>query len=189
MKKTEQYALVLVLGALVFSAVYQAAPAHAARDDVGYRKLMLGQSRERVGEIVKSEFSGEFSARDDGRTIVLDKGRVDNPVAIIVLVFDNDGVLYKINVKMVKNKTNPQPDEVIKVIEKKHGPPAKKTIAGNLDLTAYWRLDGNRYEIFFQNIMAWDKFEVQYTDTLLEKRKEALDREMNKKPVDKNLDF
>lgn len=161
-----------------------------ARSDVGYRKLMLGQSRDRAMAVARAEFGGEYAVSEEkGGTVVMTRMRLNKPDTIIVLVFDYDGVLYRINVKMVKNRTNPPPDEVVKVIEAKYGLPEKKTIAHNLDLTAYWRLDSGRYEIFFQNVTAWDKFEVQYTDTRLEKNKEAREKEMNKKPADKNIDF
>jgi hypothetical protein len=190
MKKRKQYGLVFVLIACICGSAYHAAPVLAQKTEVGYRKLMLGYGRDRIHQIVKTEFSGEYKVSDeDGNSVVLSKMLIDKPVALIVLVFDQNNILFKINVKMRKDKTNPPPDEAIKVIESKYGPPAKRTIANNLDLTAYWYPENKRYEIFFQNIASWDKFEVQYTDTMLEKRKEAHDKEMNKKPVDKNLDF
>ena len=189
MKKKKLYGFVMVLVVCVAGSAFYAAPTFAVKKDIGYRKLMLGQSRDRVKEIVKSEFSGEYRSSDEGGTIVLNKAQIDKPVAIIMLVFDHNDVLYKINVKTVKNKTNPPPDEAVKVMEAKYGAPWKKTIANNLDLspTGILTTTGTRY--YFQNIMAWDKYEVQYTDTELEKRKEAHEKEMNKKPADKNIDF
>ena len=84
---------------------------------------------------------------------------------------------------------NPAPDEVVKIIEEKYGAPARRKITNTLDLIAYWYPDGGRYEIFFHNISSWDNFDVQYTDTVLQKQKDQRDKEMNRKPVKKELDF
>lgn len=163
-------------------------PAGAA--GVGYRKLMLGDSREKVMGIVKKSFEGEYRVTSEGESaLVLRKMAIDKPVLLIELVFDQKSLLYKINVKIRKLPGNPAPDEVVKVIEERYGAPSKRKITNTLDLIAHWYPDGGRYEIFFHNISSWDNFDVQYTDTVLEKQKERHDREMNKKPVKKELDF
>lgn len=184
MKNIQFYGLMLILAACF------AAPAGGQKIEVGYRKLILGQSRDQVRQVIQGEFAGEYVVSGEGSgAIVLTMKEINTPVSIIMLVFDKSNTLYKINVKMKKNRSNPKPDDVVKVIESKYGPPAKRNISNALDLTAYWFPDSGRYEIFFQNITSWDKYEVQYTDTVLEKLKEAHDRAADKKPVDKRLDF
>ena len=176
----------------VFTAVILCLPhiSPAGPAGVGYRKLMLGDSRETVRQIVKNNFESEYQVTNEGdNALVLKKIAVDRPVLLIELIFDHSSILYKINVKIRKMPGNPGPDEVARVIEEKHGVPAKRKITNTLDLIAYWYPDGGRYEIFLHNISSWDKFDVQYTDTVLQKRKDQRDKEMNKRPVKKELDF
>ncbi len=178
----------IVLFLAVSACLILAEPAAAA--DVGYRKLMLGDSREKVREIIKKNFEGEYRVSGEGENaLVLRKMAVDKPVLLIELVFDHKSVLYKINVRIRKITGNPAPDEVVKVIEEKYGAPAKREITNTLDLIAHWYPEKGRYEIFFHNITSWDKFDVQYTDTVLQKQKERYDTEKNRKPVKKELDF
>ncbi len=176
----------------IFTAIILCLPhlSPAAAAEVGYRRLMLGDSREKIRQIVKDNFEGEYRVTDEGdNALVLKKIAVNRPVLLIELVFDHSSILYKINVKIRKMPGNPGPDEVVTVIEEKYGPPSKRKITNTLDLIAHWYPDGGRYEIFLHNISSWDKFDVQYTDTVLEKRKDQRDKEMNKKPVKKELDF
>lgn len=184
MTKIQLYGLIFILTANC------AVPAMAQKNDVGYRKLVLGQSREQVRQVIQGEFSGEYAVSGEASgSIVLMRKELGSQVSVIALLFDQNSILYKINVKMKKNRSNPSPDDVVKVIEDKYGQPEKRTMSNALDLTIYWHLAGRRYEIFFQNITSWDNYEVQYTDTLLQKKKEAYDKERNKKPADKRLDF
>jgi hypothetical protein len=161
----------------------------AERNDIGYRKLMLGYTREQVRQVYEKEYKSVYSIADEGSTIVLTRMVVDKPAVQISLIFDHNNRLYKINVKMRKDAVNPSPDEAMKVIADKYGKPGKRTMTNTLDLMAYWHLDNNRYEIFFQNIASWDKFEVQYSDTAAQKQKEEYDRDMKKKPANKELEF
>ncbi|MBP7738176.1 MAG: hypothetical protein KA369_19530 [Spirochaetes bacterium] len=181
-------AISIIIFAAIILGLPHLSPAGAA--EVGYRKLMLGNSRERVREIVKNNFEGEYQVANGGdNALVLKKIAVDKPVLLIELIFDHASILYKINVKIRKMPGNPGPDEVMKVIEEKYGAPAKRKITNTLDLIAYWYPEGGRYEIFFHNISSWDKFDIQYTDTFLQKKKDQRDEELNKKPVKKELDF
>src|SRR4030042_405857 len=151
---------------------------------------MLGYTREQIKQIVNDNFIGEYTVDEErSDAIVLRKMYVHKPIILISLIFDHKNVLYKINVKIKKVTGTPPPDEVVKVIEDKYGAPQKRTISNTLDIMAYWYLDNNRYEIFFHNIASWDKFDVQYTDTVAQKQKEDYDREMNRKPVNRELDF
>ncbi|HPV42504.1 MAG TPA: hypothetical protein PKX40_15100 [Spirochaetota bacterium] len=162
----------------------------AGAAEVGYRKLMLGDSREKVRDIIKKNFEGEYKVTNESENaLALRKMVVDKTALLIELIFDHKSILYKINVKIRKIPGNPDPDEVVKVIEEKYGAPSKREITNTLDLIAHWYPDNGRYEIFFHNISSWDKFDVQYTDTLLEKQKERYDTEKNRKPVKKELDF
>jgi len=162
----------------------------AGAADVGYRGLMLGDGREKVRDIVKKNFEGEYRVANEAENaLVLRKMAVDKTVLLVELIFDHKSVLYKINVKIRKIPGNPGPDEVMKVIEEKYGAPSKREITKTLDLIAHWYPDNGRYEIFFHNITSWDKFDVQYTDTVLQKQKDRYDKEMNRKPVKKELDF
>jgi hypothetical protein len=189
MKKNNPSFLFVLICLLIAGCVFPLA-ASAGTSEVGYRKLMLGDGRDRVREIVRNNFEGEYKVASEGdNALVLKKMAVDKAVLLIELIFDHKSVLYKINVKIRKIPGNPEPDEVVKVIEEKYGVPAKRKITNTLDLIAYWYPDNGRYEIFFHNISSWDKFDVQYTDTLLQKQKEQYDKEMNRKPVQKELDF
>jgi hypothetical protein len=190
MKKNTLSFLFVITGFCIVASLCSPIMSSAGAVEVGYRKLMLGTSREKIREIVRNNFEGEYKVSDEGDSaLVLRKIAVDKPVLLIELIFDHKSILYKINVKIKKIPGNPEPDEVARVIQEKYGVPAKRKITNTLDLIANWYPDSGRYEIFFQNITSWDKFEVQYTDTLLQKQKELYDIEMNKKPVKKELDF
>ncbi len=190
MKKKKQLIMAVFAGLLMLGGICIPNSASAGAGDVGYRKLMLGSSRDTIRELVRNNFEGEYKVTSEGdNALVLRKIVVDKAVLLIELVFDHKSVLYKINVKIKKIPGNPEPDEVVKVIEQKYGAPAKRKITNTLDLIANWYPGNGRYEIFFHNISSWDKFDVQYTDTVLEKQKEQHDKEMNKKPVKKELDF
>jgi hypothetical protein len=189
MRDIKSHMVLYVAGILVYGSLFMPAFISAQRNDIGYRKLMLGYARGQIQQIYNKEFRSDYKISDDGSTLVLTRVVVDKPVVLIALVFDHKNILYKINVKMRKDAVNPSPDEAMKVIVEKYGKPKKRTLTNTLDLMAYWHLDNNRYEIFFQNIASWDKFEVQYTDTAVQKQKEEYDKEMNKKPVNKELEF
>jgi len=189
MKEKKHHIILFVTGMLVFGSLYMPTLIFAQKNEVGYRKLMLGYTREQIQQIVNKEFKTDYKTADEGSTLILTRVIIDKPAVLIALVFDQKNILYKINVKMKKTVSNPSPDEAMKVIVDKYGKPKKRTLTNTLDLMAYWHLDNNRYEIFFQNIASWDKFEVQYTDTIVQKQKEEYDKEMNKKPANKELDF
>ncbi len=190
MKKNASSFLFVLTGFFIIGSILLPFISSAGAVEVGYRKLMLGTSREKIREIVRNNFEGEYKVTNEAdNALVLRKIAVDKPVLLIELIFDHKSILYKINVKIKKITGNPEPDEVVRVIEEKYGVPSKRKITNTLDLIANWYPDSGRYEIFFQNITSWDKFEVQYTDTLLQKQKELHDIEMNKKPVKKELDF
>ncbi len=190
MKKHTASFLYIFIGLFMAGSICFPLAGSAGISEVGYRKLMLGDSRDKIREIIKSNFEGEYKVINEGdNALVLKKTAVDKAVLLIELIFDHKSILYKINVKIRKIPGNPAPDEVVKVIEEKYGAPAKRKITNTLDLIAHWYPDNGRYEIFFHNISSWDKFDVQYTDTLLQKQKELYDKEMNRKPVKKELDF
>lgn len=191
MKKDNRILVVAMMGAFIFGSMCDFAIAPARAADVGYRGLMLGSSRAAVREIVKSRFEGEYKVADEGdNALVLRKMSVERKAVLLIeLLFNHSSVLYKINVKIKKIPGNPEPDEVVKVIEEKYGAPSKRKITNTLDIISYWYPDNGRYEIFFHNITSWDKYDVQYTDTLLQKQKEQYDKDRNKKPVNKELDF
>jgi hypothetical protein len=190
MKKNTTSFLFVFIGFFIAGSVCVPIISSAGAVEIGYRKLMLGNSREKIREIVRNNFEGEYKVTSEGdNALVLRKIAVDKPVLLIELLFDYKSILYKINVKIKKVPGNPEPDEVVRVIEEKYGVPAKRKLTNTLDLIANWYPDKGRYEIFFQNISSWDKFDVQYTDNVLQKQKELYDVEMNKKPVKKELDF
>jgi hypothetical protein len=189
MKDKKHHIILFVTGMLIYGSLFIPTFISAQRNDIGYRKLMLGYTREQIQQIINKEFKTDYNTADEGSTLVLTRVVIDKPAVLIALVFDHKSTLYKINVKMRKDASNPSPDEAMKVIVDKYGKPNKRTLTNALDLMANWHLDNNRYEIFFQNIASWDKFEVQYTDTVVQKQKEEYDKEMNKKPVNKELDF
>ena len=189
MKKDSRFFLCVFFGLIIAAGVLMK-DAAAEPSDVGYRKLMLGDSREKIRDIIKNDFERAYIVSNEGENaLALKKMVVDKTVFLIELIFDHKAILYKINVKIRKLPGNPDPDEVFKVIEDKYGAPAKRDITNTLDLIATWILHNGRYEIFFHNISSWDNFDVQYTDTVLQKQKEQYDKEMKKKPAKKELEF
>jgi hypothetical protein len=189
MKHKKYRTMPLIVALLVFACLAVPAILFSQAREIGYRAFMLGYDMGRVRDIIRADF-GDYKLNEEGRDrLVLTRSVLDKPVVMIVLIYDQGNTLYKINVKMRKIPENPTSDEVMAVIEDKYGPPSKKTISNSLDLTAYWYFDDRRYEIFFQSVSSWDKFEVQYTDSFLQQRKEKHDKEMNRKPANKELDF
>lgn len=187
--KNQNHFIVIILGVLFTSMIFTIT-VFAENKDIGYRKLNLGNTREQVRQTIKNNFSDEYTASEDaGNTVVLTKKDVNRPAIIITLVFDQNNILYKINVRIQKIASTPKPDDVIKSIEEKYGKPAKKSITSSLDDLIYWNMDENRYEIFLQNISSWLYYEILYMDTVVQKQKEKYDAEKSKKPRDKALDF
>jgi len=184
------FSLPIYIIALFAGSIFMFSTLQAQGGDIGYRKLMLGQSKDQVRQVIKTNFDSEYTSTDEGdNAIILRKMQAAKPVMLIELLFDQNNVLYKINVKIRKIPGNPAPDDVIKVIEDKYGKPVKRDITSGLDMVLRWNIKDGRYDIFFQSISSWDKFDVQYTDTSLQKRKEDHDKEMKRKPVSKDLEF
>ncbi|PKL37445.1 MAG: hypothetical protein CVV44_13920 [Spirochaetae bacterium HGW-Spirochaetae-1] len=190
MKNKLSLTLPIFIIALFAGSLFMISMLQAQGGDIGYRKLMLGQSKDQIRQVIKSNFGSEYTSTDEGdNAIILRKMQAAKPVILIELLFDRNDVLYKINVKIRKIPGNPVPDDVIKVIEDKYGKPVKRDITSGLDMVLRWNIKDGRYDIFFQSISSWDKFDVQYTDTSLQKRKEDYDKEMKRKPVSRDLEF
>jgi hypothetical protein len=188
MEKRKKMIVLLVSGLVAWGGL--SVPAIGQKTEVGYRRLFLGNTMAQIKQCIADNFGSGYTTADDGSgTLVLSKLDIDKPIILITMLFDQNNILYKINVKINKIPGNPQPEEVTKSIEEKYGPPSKKDISKTLDFLIYWHLNDNRYEIFFQNIASWDKYDVRYTDIVLQKQKENYDKEMNKKPKNKELDF